>query len=205
MSDIFISYASGDRDKARTLAEFLRANGWSVWWDRAIPPGREFDEVIEEALDSAKCVVVLWSKSAAASRWVKTEAEVALRRNVLVPVLIEQVTIPLEFRLLQAADLSRLQDPKSPQEPATREQLDALVRSIAELAAPNVTTPQPPISAAANAHGATTPPSAPSTSPQTPSDPAAGKHKAKRIALWVVITLAVLVSLLYLISPNSPQ
>ena len=33
MADIFISYASEDRNKAEELAETLRARGWSVWWD----------------------------------------------------------------------------------------------------------------------------------------------------------------------------
>jgi hypothetical protein len=56
MSDIFISYAREDRDKAKALAELCQQQDWSVWWDRRIPPGRSFDEVIEEALGAAKCV-----------------------------------------------------------------------------------------------------------------------------------------------------
>jgi len=106
VSDIFVSYASADRDRARAVAQALTDQGWSVWWDRTIPPGRQFDEVIEEALDSARCVVVLWSKASVASQWVKTEAAEAMRRKILVPVLIEDIKIPLEFRRLQAADLS---------------------------------------------------------------------------------------------------
>ena len=136
MSDIFISYASPDRDKARALAGVLGAKGWSVWWDRTIPPGKEFDEVIEAALDSAKCVVVLWSKSSITSSWVKTEAADAMRRKVLVPALIEQVKIPLEFRRLHAADLSRWQDLGSPQDLETRQQLETLFQSISTLIAP---------------------------------------------------------------------
>jgi hypothetical protein len=106
VSDIFISYASADRDRARVLAQALTEHGFSVWWDRTIPPGRQFDEVIEEALDAARCVVVLWSTTSVASTWVKTEAAEAMRRKILVPVLIDGVKIPLEFRRLQAADLS---------------------------------------------------------------------------------------------------
>ena len=74
MSDIFVSYASVDRERAKIVAEALAARGLSVWWDRVIPPGRQFDEVIEEALDAARCVVVLWSQASTASTWVKTEA-----------------------------------------------------------------------------------------------------------------------------------
>jgi TIR domain len=106
MSDIFISYAREDRDKAKTLAELFQQQGWSVWWDRSIPPGRSFDEVIEEALGAAKCVVVLWSKSSASSDWVKGEAAEGLQRKILVPVRIESANVPLEFRRLQTVDLS---------------------------------------------------------------------------------------------------
>jgi uncharacterized glyoxalase superfamily protein PhnB len=106
MSDIFISYAREDRDKAKALAELFQQQDWSVWWDRNIPPGRSFDEVIEEALGAAKCVVVLWSKNSASSDWVKGEAAEGLRRKILVPVRIDSANVPLEFRRLQTVDLS---------------------------------------------------------------------------------------------------
>jgi hypothetical protein len=103
--DIFISYASPDRAFAQRLANTLQKEGWSVWWDRIIPPGKTFDAVIEEALDGAKCVIVLWSKSSVASDWVKVEAAEAARRRILIPALIDAATIPLEFRRIQAANL----------------------------------------------------------------------------------------------------
>lgn len=106
MADIFISYASPDRETARLLAERLAERGHSVWWDRTIPPGRVFDEVIQEALNAAKCVIVLWSASSVRSNWVKTEAGEALSRNNLVPVLIENVPPPIEFKRIQAASLA---------------------------------------------------------------------------------------------------
>lgn len=107
MNDIFISYAREDREKAKAVAAVFQQQGWSVWWDRSIPPGRSFDQVIEEALGAAKCVVVLWSKSSASSDWVKTEAAEGLARKMLVPVQIEELNLPLEFRRLQTVDLSR--------------------------------------------------------------------------------------------------
>jgi hypothetical protein len=106
MRDVFISYARDDRDHAARLASALEARGLSVWWDREIPPGRTFDEVIEEALTSARCVFVLWSESSVRSRWVRAEASAASERGVLVPVLVEAVEPPLEFRSIQAADLT---------------------------------------------------------------------------------------------------
>lgn len=105
MSDIFISYASSQRAKAQMFAKALEQQGWTVWWDRNIPPGRTFDQVIEEAIDGAKCLIVLWSEESVASEWVKTEAAEGARRRILVPVLIDEVAIPLEFRRIQAARL----------------------------------------------------------------------------------------------------
>jgi hypothetical protein len=34
ISDIFLSYASVDRERARLTAGILESQGWSVWWDR---------------------------------------------------------------------------------------------------------------------------------------------------------------------------
>ncbi len=105
MSDIFISYARDDKEKAKSLAGVLAKQGWSVWWDPKIPPGKSWPEVIEEALLATKCVVALWSKASRESKWVKKEARNADQRSILIPVLIEDVKVPFEFDHLQAAQL----------------------------------------------------------------------------------------------------
>jgi hypothetical protein len=106
MSDIFISYSSEDRGKAKDIADALKRQGFSVWWDRSILPGETFDTVIEDALDAAECVIVLWSKTSVSKEWVRTEASDGKQRRILIPVLIERdVRIPIEFRRMQAADL----------------------------------------------------------------------------------------------------
>ncbi len=38
MADIFLSYASEDRERVIPLVEALQADGFSVWWDRNIRP-----------------------------------------------------------------------------------------------------------------------------------------------------------------------
>jgi WD40 repeat protein len=106
MTDVFISYAREDRETAQRLAAALEARGWSVWWDREIPVGHSFDQVIEQQLDAAKSVVVLWSQDSAASEWVKNEAAFAAEKGVLIPaVLLSNARPPLEFRRRQTADL----------------------------------------------------------------------------------------------------
>ncbi len=105
MSDIFLSYKSEDRPRAKIIAEALERHEYSVWWDRIIPPGKTFDQVIEEALCSAKCVIVLWSRGSVLSDWVKEEAAEGLQRRILIPGLIDDVEIPLGFRRIQAARL----------------------------------------------------------------------------------------------------
>jgi hypothetical protein len=106
MSDIFISYASEDRPRAAAIAKALEAEGWSVWWDRNIPAGKRFDDVIDEEIKKARCLVVLWSGLSVKKDWVLEEAEDGKKRGVLVPVMIEAVEIPRGFRRIEAADLA---------------------------------------------------------------------------------------------------
>jgi hypothetical protein len=106
VSSVFISYAKEDTAAARVLAGAIQEAGHSVWWDRHIPPGATWDEYIGRALDSAACVIVLWSRHSIESRWVREEADRAAKRDCLIPVLIEQVEPPFGFGRIQAADLS---------------------------------------------------------------------------------------------------
>lgn len=105
MADVFISYSSSDRPKVEPLVRLLEERGWSVWWDRRIAVGKTYDDVISDALDTSKCVVVVWTKNSVTSKWVRAEASEGARRDVLAPVLLEDVRVPLEFRLIQASRL----------------------------------------------------------------------------------------------------
>ena len=105
MTDIFISYGRADRPHAQRIASVLEGHGWSVWWDRKILAGDTFEQTVQRALNEARCVVVLWSAGSVTSSWVKDEATDGKRRNILVPVLIDEVDIPLGFRQLHAVSL----------------------------------------------------------------------------------------------------
>src|SRR5690348_7116253 len=127
MSDIFISYASEDRPRAEMLAKALEGRGWSTFWDRTIPIGKTWRETIGRELNSARCVIVLWSKTSIESGWVQEEADDAKRRGVLAPCLIENVQPPIGFRSIQAAHLENWDGTETTQE------FDRLVTDITAL------------------------------------------------------------------------
>lgn len=106
MADIFLSYASEDRERVRGLVGLLESHGWSVWWDRALKPGETWPDVIERELSRAGCVVVVWSNDAIGSHWVRLEAHAARQRQILVPVAIDSVLPPDEFTVYQTLDLA---------------------------------------------------------------------------------------------------
>lgn len=104
--DIFLSYNREDQARARLFAEAFAAQGFSVWWDTELKSGEAYDEVTENALRTAKAVVVLWSKKSVVSRWVRAEATLADRSKTLVPAMIEPCERPIMFELTQTAELS---------------------------------------------------------------------------------------------------
>jgi tetratricopeptide (TPR) repeat protein len=135
MSDVFISYAREDREKAQLLARAFEEQKWTIWWDKVIPPGRKYADVIGEELASAKAVIVLWSQASVASDWVKDEAQEGSNRRCLVPVLVEKVSPPYGFRQVQTADLSEWDGSSSYAE------LQSLVRGIGSLINKPVSAP----------------------------------------------------------------
>ena len=98
--DVFVSYSEADRERVRPLVEALERDDLSVWWDRRIAPGAGFDAEIQQALDAARCVLVVWSRHSISSEWVITEANEGLERGVLVPVSIDEVRPPLALKSL---------------------------------------------------------------------------------------------------------
>jgi hypothetical protein len=107
MSDIFLSYTREDQATAQRFAAGFEAQALTVWWDATLRSGEAYDQVTEEALRTAKAVVVLWSKKSVVSRWVRAEATLAHRNGTLVPAMIEPCERPIMFELTQTADLSR--------------------------------------------------------------------------------------------------
>jgi tetratricopeptide (TPR) repeat protein len=107
MADVFISYASEDRNRVRPLAEALISRGFNVWWDRSLSAGQDYTAIIERELKNAKAVIVVWTQSSAHSTFVRDEAGRARDEGRLVPVMLDRVDIPLGFGAFQAEDFTR--------------------------------------------------------------------------------------------------
>jgi hypothetical protein len=105
MKDIFLSYKKLDVDRVRVLVDAFERSGFTVWWDRTIPPGKSWAQVIEEAITTCHCVVVVWSQNSVDAEWVHKEARKGEQRGNLLPVMIDAVQPPFEFEHVQAASL----------------------------------------------------------------------------------------------------
>lgn len=106
MADVFISYARSDEKVARRLATMLQNTGYSLWWDADLPAHRSYSDEIESQLRDAKAVVVLWSKNAIKSQWVRAEADSARNDRKLVQLSTDGTIPPMPFNQIQCADLT---------------------------------------------------------------------------------------------------
>jgi hypothetical protein len=98
---VFISYAHReDLDFTRQLATDLERDGFTVFFDQwDIQPGDGLVQRLDEGLRSASAGVIIYSQSAADSRWVATEYAALFERKQqgevqLIPVLRDDVPLP---------------------------------------------------------------------------------------------------------------
>jgi len=147
MADVFISYARADKARVAPLVAAIEAKGWSVWWDPEISPGAEFDDEIDAALQAAKAVLVIWTPTSVASRWVRGEARDAAERGILVPVRFDQARLPIDVRAIHTTDLDDWHEDQG--HPAVQECLHALAAMIARTTTAQAASAQ---SATAAAH-----------------------------------------------------
>jgi hypothetical protein len=116
MSDVFLSYSHKDTDFVRSLVRCVEAEGFSVWWDHTIPPGKTWDDVIARGIREAKACIIIWSPDSIISDWVKEEATLAKEGGKYLPIQMGADLPPMGFRRIQAANLSQwkgnAQDPQ---------------------------------------------------------------------------------------------
>lgn len=90
------------------LIRALQQHGLIIWWDQGLPGAEDWRKSIENALEQAGCVIVVWSEGSVGpdGGFVRDEASRARARRVLVPVRLDKVDPPLGFGELQTIDLS---------------------------------------------------------------------------------------------------
>src|SRR5262245_46911334 len=105
MGHVFLSHAGSDVRMAKRAADALAADGFEVWWDDQVPTHRKFHEVINEHLRAADAVLVLWSRAAAQSDWVRSEADFARKQSRLIQASLDGDLPPMPFDQIQCAKL----------------------------------------------------------------------------------------------------
>jgi tetratricopeptide (TPR) repeat protein len=106
MASVFLSYDHEDAGRATPIAEALEKAGHSVWWDRQIHGGAEYNKAIESAVEQSDAVVVLWSERSVKSAWVRDEAAEGRDHAKLVPVTLDGTKPPMGFRQYQTIPLA---------------------------------------------------------------------------------------------------
>ncbi len=192
MADIFISYKREDIALARSLAGVLSQSGYTVWWDHDIPAGKDYDQVIEEALGSARCVIVFWSAASINSRNVKDEANEGLKRNVLIPVLIGTVTQPLGFRMIQALQWANGNS-------IEQSEMDELLMQVKNMIGSPIQSK--PIRPVTKPYIPTT--TTPTRTPQQPTRVQEDKPERKGIGTGLIIACICIIALLLFIMVNN--
>lgn len=103
--NVFVSHSEEDKAAAgalmRTLPE-AGARGYSFLFT-PLPPGVDFPSFLQKKINDAQIVVVLFSRFAMNSQWIPQEVRIAIHsRKIIIPVLLENLPLPMELARLQA-------------------------------------------------------------------------------------------------------
>lgn len=173
MADVFVSYASADRDAAFRIVDYLEAQGIRCWVaPRDVGPGVEYGQAIIDAIGEVRALVLVLSDQSNESQFVRKEVERAVSKTKpVLPVRIREVTPSgaLEFYISSAQWVDAW---KSPME----QHLLPLVAAIKAMAAPG-------------------------SAPVQSAVPAAGSSKVwyQRPPVWVAIAIIVVLLAMSLI------
>lgn len=190
MADIVISYAGENEATARMLAEALAKNGYEVWLAKGGSDAANADAVTEKVV-GAKAVVVIWSSAAAASEWVRAEANIARGMKKLVQASADGSPPPVPFDAAQVSSVSTwLGDDAHPGWETIKTALAGLA-GPPPMAAPD---PDPVPTPAAEPEALSDPkPSAPPAAPPPPASSAnATPRKGPNSALIVIIVVVII-------------
>jgi hypothetical protein len=175
----------------RLVGAVMRA-GYSVWWDKDLPPHLSYGDVITQQIQEAKAAIVIWSGRAGSSQWVRAEADLAREHGKLIQASVDGTTPPLPFNQIQFVSIADWQgEADHPGWLKILESLRALCGPGAGAGVPAAPT-QPPVPAPSQ------PPVSPLTQPPAPAPtrppapfPAQRGGKSGSFVLIGIITLSV--------------
>ncbi len=141
-TDVFVSYKAEDRARLLPLISALEAEGFTVWWDAHIGGGAHWREDIQEHLDAAKCVIVVWTRRSVGpgGDFVRDEATRARKRGAYLPVRFDATEPPLGFGEIEAVSLKGWKGGRS--DPRFRAIAEAVRRRMAGEDIAHVTVPR---------------------------------------------------------------
>lgn len=109
---VFLSYATQDTEKVAPLRDVLSSNGFHIVSDSSpLKPGDRWDEIISYNLNTSDYLIVCLTKKLFKNgiftfEYEKSFFEEARQRDIiLIPVILEDVVIPVDFRQFQIFDL----------------------------------------------------------------------------------------------------
>jgi tetratricopeptide (TPR) repeat protein len=95
-ADAFLSHASQQASLAQEIIAGLRQSGLTVWIDDSdVQFGSPLRRNLQQGILGSRCLVLLWSEAALASRWVMMEILTAYHNNrYIVPCVIDATSLP---------------------------------------------------------------------------------------------------------------
>ena len=129
-AEVFISYASEDRERILDLVERLRGAGVSVWIDQmGIEGATMWSQEIVEAIDGCKVLILAISQRSTESENVVKELALASeRRKKILPVCLDSSGIPKSMEY-QLAGIQRVEYVKGKEDQG----ILAMIRSLGKL------------------------------------------------------------------------
>lgn len=98
---IFISYSHRDTTSMTAVCNMLRQNGGRFWYDNGLHSGDDWNMVIASHLEKATVCLLLLSREAATSQYVKNELNFALNHRIpLHVVMLEMFELPIDIEMM---------------------------------------------------------------------------------------------------------
>ncbi len=119
MGYVFISYSTVNANQAQAMRNLLNSQGISTWMAPGdIPVGKEYAEVITDAVENCSCLVLILSQATQESKWVSREIERAVNYGkTIIPIQIESVSLNGKFELyiseLQSVSVKKISNDDS--------------------------------------------------------------------------------------------